>query len=115
MHEHLSMSSTCLGVVKDYNIGMIIKLKLVMATQPISSGRSTHKHPTFASQTKYAYPFAKTKRFPDANPPCPEAFYTFDSQLSQRKAGMGYGKKTDFATLLPNCPPSNRYHIASLF
>lgn len=34
----------------------------------IGSGRSLHKDNTLPSTTKYAYQFAKTRRFPDPNP-----------------------------------------------
>jgi hypothetical protein len=40
-----------------------------MNNQSISTARSTHKHPTLPSHTNYAYPFSKTKRFPDPAPP----------------------------------------------
>ena len=44
-----------------------------MNNQSISTARSSHKHPTLPSKTNYAYPFSKTKRFPDPAPPYPSS------------------------------------------
>ncbi len=44
---------------------------------------------------------------------CPNAFYTFDSQLSHRKAGFGYGKKYDFTVPTSVSPPSTKYNSKS--
>ncbi len=61
------------------------------------------KHQSNNSPSKIAHQFSKTKRFPDINPQyfsyylrCPNAFYTYDSQLSKRKTSFGYGSKFDF-------------------
>lgn len=44
---------------------------------------------------------------------CPNAFYTFDSQLSQRKTSFGYGKKSDFTQPTNVSPPSTKYNSKS--
>ncbi len=44
---------------------------------------------------------------------CPNAFYTFDSQLSNRKASFGYGKKYDFTQPTNVSPPSTKYNSKS--
>ena len=44
---------------------------------------------------------------------CPNAFYTFDSQLSQRKTGFGYGMKYDFTQVTSVSPPSTKYNSKS--
>jgi hypothetical protein len=82
---------------------------------------SIRKHPANNSPSKLAYQFSKSKRFPDINPEylffcyrrCPNAFYTFDSQLSHRKTGFGYGKKYDFTQLTSVSPPSTKYSSKS--
>lgn len=55
--------------------------------------------------------FSKSKRFVSPNPECPNAFYTYDSQLSNRKASFGYGNKSDFTRTLTVSPPVTKYEI----
>lgn len=53
-----------------------------------------HKDPTISSNTKYSCPFSKTPRFQSNNSNCPQAFYSYNSQLSNRKTSLGYGKRS---------------------
>lgn len=78
------------------------------------------KHQTNNSTSKEIHMFAKTKRFISPNPEyfwisfrCPNAFYTFDSQLSDRKASLGYGKKSDFTKDLTSSPPVTKYNLST--
>lgn len=71
------------------------------------------KHPTNNSTSKEIHMFSKSKRFVAPNPECPNAFYSFDSQLSNRKASFGYGKKSDFTRTLTVSPPATKYEIKS--
>lgn len=71
------------------------------------------KHPTNNSTSKEIHMFSKSKRFVAPNPECPNAFYSFDSQLSTRKASFGYGKKSDFTRTLTVSPPATKYEIKS--
>lgn len=71
------------------------------------------KHPTNSSTAKEVHSFSKSKRFPAPNPECPNAFYSFDSQLSNRKAAFGYGNKSDFTQTLTVSPPVTKYQIKS--
>ena len=68
------------------------------------------KHQTNCSPSKVSFRFSKSKRFKDNNPECPIAFYSYGSQLSNRKASIGYGDKSDFTTDLINSPPSSIYN-----
>jgi hypothetical protein len=38
-------------------------------------------------------------------------FYTYDSQLSNRKSSFGYGNKYDFTQTLTVSPPVNTYNL----
>ena len=69
------------------------------------------KHPTNNSTSKEIHMFTKSKRFVSQNPECPNAFYTVDSQLSNRKASFGYGNKSDFTRTLTVSPPVTKYEI----
>lgn len=71
------------------------------------------KHPTNNSTSKEIHMFSKSKRFVSPNPECPNAFYSFDSQLSNRKASFGYGNKSDFTRTLTVSPPATKYEIKS--
>lgn len=71
------------------------------------------KHPANNSTSKEIHMFSKSKRFISPNPECPNAFYTFDSQLSNRKASFGYGNKSDFTRTLTVSPPATKYEIKS--
>lgn len=44
---------------------------------------------------------------------CPNAFYSYDSQLSNRKTSFGYGKKFDFSQIISVSPPSTKYESKS--
>lgn len=44
---------------------------------------------------------------------CPNAFYSFDSQLSHRKTSFGYGNKYDFTQTTTVSPPSTKYKSKS--
>jgi hypothetical protein len=46
---------------------------------------------------------------------CKLAFYTCDSQLSQRKASIGYGRKHEFSDNMPVSPPVTAYKQQSMF
>lgn len=54
------------------------------------------KHLANNSPSKLSFRFSKTKRFKDNNPECPIAFYSYTSQLSDRKNSIGHAKKIDF-------------------
>jgi hypothetical protein len=69
------------------------------------------KHPTNNSTSKEIHMFSKSRRFVAPNPECPNAFYSFDSQLSNRKASFGYGNKSDFTRTLTVSPPVTKYEI----
>jgi hypothetical protein len=82
-----------------------------MNNHSIVTYTSGSPHPTLGSETKYSHLFPKTQRFLSKNPEypphprrCPEAFYTFDSQLSHRMTTMGFGKKSDFTHKDCDCP-----------
>ena len=68
------------------------------------------KHLTNNSPSKVSFRFSKTKRFKDNNRECPAAFYSYTSQLSNRKASLGSGKKSDFTLDLAKAPPSSLYN-----
>ena len=68
------------------------------------------KHQTNCSPSKVSFRFSKSKRFKDNNPECPIAFYSFSSQLSQRRASIGYGGKSDFTHDLHHTPSSTTYN-----
>ena len=74
------------------------------------------------STSKNAFGFSKTKRFPSPNPEylfrifrCKVAFYSNDSQLSNRKASFGYGRKSDFTKTLTASPSVTTYTSKSVF
>lgn len=67
------------------------------------------KHLANNSPSKVSFRFSKTKRFKDNNPECPIAFYSYASQLSNRKTAIGYGKKSDFTSELPKTPAGSVY------
>jgi hypothetical protein len=69
------------------------------------------KHPANNSTSKEIHVFPKSKRFPAPNPECPTAFYAYDSQLSNRKAGFGYGTKSDFTRTLTASPAATKYEL----
>lgn len=46
---------------------------------------------------------------------CKNAFYSYDSQLSNRKTSLGYGHKSDFTKTLTCSPASTKYGHKSLF
>ena len=46
---------------------------------------------------------------------CKVAFYSNDSQLSNRKASLGYGTKHDFTKDLTASPGATKYNIRSIF
>jgi hypothetical protein len=92
-----------------------------MNNQSINTARSAHKHPTIPSNTHYAYPFPKTPRFPNNNPPyhltnsaalklstaitlsCPPA--KLDSALAKRQIFKNYSPTIH----PPIVTTSNRY------
>jgi hypothetical protein len=71
------------------------------------------KHPTNTSTSKEIHVFSKSKRFVSPNPECPNAFYTCNSQLSNRKAGFGYGTRSNFTRTLTVSPPATKYSLNS--
>ena len=71
------------------------------------------KHLANNSPAKVSFRFSQAKRFKDNNPECPIAFYSYASQLSNRKASIGYGKKDDFTRDLAKAPPSSLYNANS--
>lgn len=77
----------------------------------ITSSDVIRKHPTNNSTSKEIHMFSRSKRFVSPNPECPNAFYSFDSQLSNRKAAFGYGNKSDFTRTLTVSPPATKYEI----
>lgn len=68
------------------------------------------KHLANNSPSKVSFRFSKTKRFKDNNPECPIAFYSYGSQLSNRKTNLGLGKKSDFTQDLAKAPSSALYN-----
>lgn len=88
----------------------------------ILSPQAIRNHQTNTSTSKASHMFSKQKRFPKVNPEygfkyfrCKVAFYSNDSQLSQRKASFGYGKKYDFTEDLTSSPGSTQYKHVSIF
>jgi hypothetical protein len=77
----------------------------------ITPSDAVRKHPTNTSTSKEIHIFSKSKRFIPPNPECPTAFYAYDSQLSDRKAGFGYGTKSDFTRTLTVSPPATKYEL----
>lgn len=77
----------------------------------ITPSANIRNHPANNSTSKEIHAFSKEKRFIAPNPECPNAFYTFDSQLSNRKAAFGYGNKSDFTRTLTVSPPATKYEI----
>lgn len=77
----------------------------------ITPSDNIRNHPVNNSTSKEIHAFSKSKRFLSPNPECPNAFYSFDSQLSNRKAGLGYGNKSDFTKDLTVSPPATKYQI----
>ena len=71
------------------------------------------KHQANNSPAKVSFRFSSTKRFKDNNPECPVAFYSYGSQLSNRKTMLGYGKKSDYTTDLAKAPSSALYNPGS--
>lgn len=67
------------------------------------------KHLANNSPSKVSFRFSKSRRFKDNNPECPIAFYSYRSQLSNRKTSIGYGHKSDFTTDLSKTPASSLY------
>lgn len=104
----------------------IIHNKIIQSRQMKSpslvDSNAIRNHPSNNSQSKHAYQFSKTERFPQYNPEyslfycrCKIAFYTNDSQLSHRKTSFGYGLKTDFTKTLTCSPPATKYNVKSEF
>jgi len=81
-----------------------------MSKISIVSHEDVQKHQTNSSPSKVSFRFSKSKRFKDNNPECPIAFYSYASQLSKRKASIGYGDKSDFTSELPHTPSSTLYN-----
>lgn len=79
----------------------------------ITPSANIRNHPANNSTSKEIHAFSKEKRFIAPNPECPNAFYTYDSQLSNRKAAFGYGNKSDFTRTLTVSPPATKYEIKS--
>jgi hypothetical protein len=67
------------------------------------------KHLANNSPSKVSFRFSKSRRFKDNNPECPIAFYSYRSQLSNRKTSIGYGHKSDFTTDLSKAPACSLY------
>jgi hypothetical protein len=59
------------------------------------------------SSAKALYSIPKAKRFKDYNKPLCDSFYNTRETKSLRKAGFGYGNKTDFTKLAFNTPGPN--------
>jgi hypothetical protein len=77
----------------------------------ITPTEAIRNHPVNNSTSKEIHMFSKEKRFISPNPECPNAFYSFDSQLSNRKAAFGYGNKSDFTKTLTASPPVTKYGL----
>ena len=73
------------------------------------------KHLDNNSPSKISFRFSKTKRFKDNNPECPIAFYSYTSQLSNRKTNLGLGKKSDFTQDLAKAPSSDLYNPGNYY
>ena len=94
-----------------------------MKGMSIMPSETIRNHQTNNSTSKNAYQFSKEKRFPDPNPQyflfiirrCKIAFYSNDSQLSNRKTTFGYGKKSDFTEDLTGSPGATKYMHKSIF
>jgi hypothetical protein len=71
---------------------------------------TVQKHQANNSPSKLSFRFSKSKRFKDNNPECPLAFYSYASQLSQRKASIGYGRKSNFTEDLAQTPSATMYN-----
>lgn len=70
---------------------------------------TVQKHLANNSPSKVSFRFSKTKRFKDNNPECPIAYYSYGSQLSNRKTNFGVGKKSDFTIDLAKAPSCAGY------
>ncbi len=80
-----------------------------MSKISLAGHEEVQKHPSNSSPSKVSFRFSKSKRFKDNNPECPIAFYAYTSQLSDRKASIGYGRKSDFTADLAKAPSSSQY------
>ena len=80
-----------------------------MSKMSLVPHEEVQKHLANNSPSKVSFRFSKTKRFKANNPECPIAFYSYGSQLSNRKAAIGYGKKSDFTLDLPKAPAGSDY------
>ena len=97
-------------------IGLVLNLFIVlhnkinhMSKISLVAHGDVQKHLANNSPSKVSFRFSKTKRFKDNNPECPIAFYAYRSQLSHRRASIGYGKKSDFTIDLAHAPSGTDY------
>ena len=67
------------------------------------------RHPNNNSSAKASYKFPQTARFKTRNPDCPVAYYSNRSGLSNRKASIGIGEKSDYTKDLAKTPGSWHY------
>ncbi len=67
------------------------------------------------SPAKISFRFPQSKRFEDTNPQCPVAFYTYNSQLSKKKAIIGTAKKIEYNTKIAENPSSTDYDPANYY
>lgn len=84
-----------------------------MSKISMASHSEVQKHLANKSPGKVSFRFPQTKRFKDNHPECPIAFYSYGSQLSSRRASIGYGQKEDFTKDLCKTPSSSLYDTCS--
>ncbi len=68
-----------------------------------------------SSKSKYLYSFPKSNRFNAYIKPLCDNIYNIPDKFSKRKAGFGYGDKTDFTKDRHNNPSPNNYLIKNIF
>jgi hypothetical protein len=57
------------------------------------------------------YSFPKASRFLDYSKPLCDSIYNIPDKYSKRKAGFGYGNKSDFTKDKGKTPAPNNYNI----
>lgn len=77
----------------------------------ITPSEHIRNHPANTSISKEVHAFTKTQRFISPNPECSNVSYTYNSHLSNRKIGFGYGTKSDFTRTLTVSPPATKYQL----
>lgn len=59
------------------------------------------------------YSFPKANRFKDYQRPLCDSIYDIPDKFSKRKAGFGYGEKSDFTKDKASTPAPNSYNIVA--